>query len=56
MMTFDAIGAPHPLQVREAAAKCFWLMYTSWAGHAEALQAIFDPAQKKLVARHKPKV
>ena len=41
-------------KVREAAAKCFWLMHARWTEAADAVHASLEPAQHKLLKRTKP--
>ena len=40
--------------VRQAAAKCFWVVHATWPTQAEALKAKLDPSQVKLLGRHAP--
>ena len=51
----DADEGFHSLEwrekVREAAARCFWVVHATWPSPAGAMRAKLDPAQQKLLKR-----
>ena len=51
LAALKTLTADADAKVREAAARCFWVVHATWPSPAGAMRAKLDPAQQKLLKR-----